>query len=73
MVVMWKSLIGRNDLVIDISNNMRRILGPERDDETEPLGNLHNNYFLDDQIKEDEIDGASSMHGGDDKCIHNLD
>jgi hypothetical protein len=57
---------------------LRRIFGPTREEVTECWGNctvrsfkivLFTEYYQSDRIKEDEMDGACSRHGRDEKNI----
>jgi hypothetical protein len=56
---------------------LRKIFGLQRDDITrkwrklhkEELGDLYSKYCLGDQIEENEMGGACSTYGGDERCI----
>jgi hypothetical protein len=58
---------------------LRKIFGPKRDDGTgewrrlrnEELYNLYSSpiYFSGDQIKKNEMGGARSKYGGEERCI----
>jgi len=54
---------------------LRRIFGPKRDKVTGEWRKLHNEvvflaqYFLGDQIEKNEMGGACSTHGGEERCI----
>jgi hypothetical protein len=59
-------------------NRVLRILGPKREEEAGGWRRLHNEELrnlyaspniVSDEIKEDEIGGAYSMHWIDEKCI----
>jgi hypothetical protein len=60
---------------------LRRIFGLERDEVTEGWRKLHDEelhiltifiYYKGDQTKEDEMGGAFSAHGEDEKCVQNF-
>jgi hypothetical protein len=61
------------------SRVLRRIFGPIRDEVTEEWRMLHNEelndlmqYCLGDQIQKDEVGGACSMYGEEERCIRDL-
>jgi hypothetical protein len=61
------------------SRVLRRIFGPIRDEATEEWRTLHNEelnylmqYCLGDQIQKDEVGGACSMYGEEERYIQDL-
>jgi hypothetical protein len=48
---------------------LRRIFGPKRDEVTREWRKLHYEECLGDKIKKNEMGGACSMYGGEERCV----
>jgi len=48
---------------------LRRILGPKRDEVTREWRKLHNEDCSGDKIEKNEMGGACSIYGGEERCI----
>jgi len=73
-VILYLSHYGKNTDEVFENRALRRIFGPEREKVGGAWRRLHNelhNLYVspNDQIKEDEMGGACSTHGKNEKCI----